>query len=85
MTRAIVKKEVTHQNIGGKEIIIDEKISEDLTPLKVFTEAKNGNIACFNFILRRDDFNPNFPHKIFYGKVGGLGYIVSNDELEFID
>lgn len=41
-----------------------------------------GNPACLNFIIRRHDFKPDFPHKLYYGKVGGLGYVVAEDEFE---
>ena len=39
-------------------------------------------MACYNFLRRRPDFNREFPHKLYYGKVDGLGYIVAEDELE---
>ena len=41
------------------------------------------NIACLNFVERRTDFNLDFAHKLYYGKVEGFGYIVSEDE--FVD
>lgn len=41
-----------------------------------------GNYACKNFMNRRKDFKYDFPYKIYYGKVGNLGYVVSEDELE---
>ena len=42
----------------------------------------SGNWACLNFTDRREDFDCNFPHKLYYGKVNGLGYVVAEDELE---
>lgn len=41
-----------------------------------------GNWACHNFVMRRDDFRHDFPYKLYYGKVGGLGYVVAEDEFE---
>lgn len=73
----IVDKKVTHQGIGGRPIVIEFAISAD----DVFDKAMSGNIACWNFTDRRSDFNYKFPHRLFYGKVGGLGYVVSEDEL----
>lgn len=74
----LVDKKVTHQGIGGRPIRIEFAVSAD----DVFDKAMSGNPACFNFVHRRDDFNYNgFPHRLFYGKVGGLGYVVSEDEL----
>ena len=79
----IIKKSVTHQNIGGKVFIVDEAITNTLTNDEVFENAMmNGNWACRNFIDRRKDFNCNFKYKLYYGKVDGLGYIVAEDEFE---
>jgi hypothetical protein len=77
-----IKNSVTHQDIGGKIFIIDEKITETLNNDEVFTQGMCGNWACYNFIQRRADFTRTFPHKLYYGKVDGLGYIVAEDELE---
>lgn len=78
-----IKKHIKHQGIGGKEIIIDENISSTLSPENVYDQAMIGNIACWNFIHRRHDFDYMlFEHKLYYGKVDGLGYIVAEDELE---
>ena len=41
---------------------------------------KHNNFATLNFILRRPDFDINFPYKLYYGKVGNLGYVVAEDE-----
>ena len=78
----IIKNEVTHQDIGGKEFIVDENITETLSNDEVFTQAVMGNWACKNFVDRRPDFNHNFDHKLYYGKVDGLGYIVAEDEIK---
>lgn len=81
-----IKRQVMHQEIGGKDIRIDWEVSRRLTPQSVFNRANNGNIACKNFIERRPDFNPEtFPYKLYYGKVGIYGYVVSEDELEELD
>ena len=73
-----IKDYVEHQNIGGKNIIIEK----ELTPDEVDHDAFNGNIACLNFCLRREDFLPEFDKKLYYGHVGNLGYVVCEDELE---
>lgn len=89
-----IKETVEHQNIGGKIILIDEKITEELSPVTVFMEAGCGNIACYNFVDRREDFRDCFsiegpelvfPYKLYYGKIDGLGYIVAEDELEEVE
>jgi len=77
-----IKTSVTHQGIGGCEFIVDEQISKTLTNDEVWDKAWGGNFACMNFVERRPDFNHKFPHKLYYGKVDGLGYIVSEDEFE---
>lgn len=78
-----IKKEITHQNIGGKEFIVDEGITRGLTNDNVIIAGTlEGNWACRNFINRRPDFNKDFPHKLYYGKVEGFGYVVAEDELE---
>lgn len=79
----IIKKSVTHQDIGGKVFIVDEAITNTLTNDEVFDNAiLNGNWACRNFIGRRKDFDSNFKYKLYYGKVDDLGYIVAEDEFE---
>lgn len=75
-----IKKTVTHQGIGGQEFIVDEYVTKTLTNDEVFNNGINGNPACLNFIMRRPDFNKLFPHKLYYGKVGNLGYVVAEDE-----
>lgn len=82
MEKRIIKKDVTHQGIGGKEFIVDEYVTNTLTNIEVFKNGMSGNPACLNFITRRPDFKYDFPHKLYYGKVGGLGYVVAEDEFE---
>lgn len=76
-----VKDHVEHQGIGGKEI----RIEFELTKFEVLERAVEGNWACFNFMKRRSDFKIDFPYKLYYGKVGGLGYVVAEDELEEVN
>lgn len=76
-----IKEYVTHQGIGGQEI----RIEMELTPDEVDERAMNGNIACFNFCMRRHDFLPEFNKRLYYGHVGNLGYVVCEDELEEIE
>lgn len=78
----VIKNEIKHQNIGGKEFIIDNNITKILSPEEIFKQAYSGNIACINFIQRRPDFNQNFKYKLYYGKVNGLGYIIAEDEFK---
>lgn len=81
MIKRKIKPHVTHQGIGGKEFIVDERITNTLSNISILEDSKN-NFACFNFVLRRPEFNIDFPYKLYYGKVDGLGYIVAEDELE---
>lgn len=77
-----VVSSVTHQGIGGKEIIIEREMTcKDLSTLCT--------IAVWNFLKRRPDLreyeNRNTP--IYYGHVQSkdgswLGYFVAADELE---
>lgn len=78
----VIKNEIKHQDIGGKEFIVDENITETLSPEEIFRQAYSGNFAYINFIKRRSDFDHNFEHKLYYGKVNGLGYIVAEDEFK---
>lgn len=78
-----ISKKVTHQDIGGKIINIDEDVSDILTKQEVWRLAEEGNPACFNFVMRRKDFDIlTWGNKLYYGHVDGLGYVVSEDELE---
>lgn len=79
----IIKETVKHQGIGGKIFYPLEL----LTAKKVDKEAMSGNIACFNFILRRQDINIDSRKDLYYGKVEVkpniyLGYVLCEDELE---
>jgi len=77
-----IKPHVLHQKIGGKDFIVDLPVTNTLTNDEVFNLGITGNPACYNFLRRRPDFNRDFKHKLYYGKVDGLGYIVAEDELE---
>lgn len=82
--RAIINKEVEHQGIGGKEIILEKKLLvKDFLDIK-FNEA---SVAMTNFIIRRLDFvdEKNEDKKVYYGHVGDLGYFVAEDEIEMIE
>ena len=82
MTIRRIKPHITHQGIGGKEIVIDFAVTNTLNNDEVFNNGISGNPACYNFLRRRPDFNRDFPYKLYYGHVGNLGYIVAEDELE---
>lgn len=81
MTIKRIKKKVKHQDIGGKDFIVDENITETLSNEYIINNYML-NYACHNFIHRRPDFDYDFPYKLYYGKINGLGYIVSEDEFE---
>lgn len=73
-----IKKCVDHQGIGGKEILIEK----ELLPDEVFEQSWAGNIACYNYCMRRPgNYLDNFGKKLYYGHVGNLGYVVCEDEL----
>lgn len=75
-----VKEEITHQGIGGKDFIIEEEWDIDDVLMKGICY---GNPACRNFIDRRGDEPLGVTRpRTFYGKVGNLGYVVAEDELE---
>lgn len=79
--KAIINKEVDHQGIGGKEIILEkELIVKDFLD----TNFNEMSIAMFNFINRRLDFinEENENKKVYYGHVENLGYFVAEDEIE---
>lgn len=75
----IIKKEISHQNIGGKEFVIEKEVNIDDV---IFEGCFGGNWACRNFLNRRTDAVGVTRPKVYYGKVGGLGYIVGEDEFE---
>ena len=76
-----IKETVTHQGIGGKYIEIEKRIFiADILD----TNFNDMNIAMVNFIGRRGMDLYTLPEstRVFYGHVDGLGYYVSEDELE---
>lgn len=76
-----ISNKVTYRDLGGEMFIVDEGITETLTNDKVFEMGMlHNNWACYNFIQRRRDFKHDFPYKLYYGKVDGLGYIMAEDE-----
>ena len=60
----VVKYNVKFDNIGGK-IFIREKV---ITPEEIEIEATKGNVACQDFIFRRDDFY-RLRKLCYYGKI----------------
>ena len=54
--RVLISNKVTHQNIGGKIGYIMKEVS----PKELESEIKNLNIACCNFMKRREDLFNNF-------------------------
>ena len=54
--RVLISNKVTHQNIGGKIGYIMKEIS----PKELESEMRNLNIACCNFMKRREDLCNNF-------------------------
>lgn len=80
-TEKRVRKDIKHQQIGGKVITLEFGLDLE----EVFHLAMSeGNWACVNFLDRRPDVDIHYNQNIYYGKVEGLGYIVSEDELEAI-
>ncbi len=79
-----IDKSIDHQGIGGKILRIDardQRITDDLTNEQVLKEE---NFATYNFVERRRDFDINFPYKLYYGHVDGLGYVLAEDEIKEI-
>ena len=54
--RVLISNKVTHQNIGGKIGYVMREIS----PKELENEMRNLNIACCNFMKRREDICNNF-------------------------
>lgn len=54
--RVLINNKVTHQNIGGKIGYVMKEIS----PKELESEIRNLNIACCNFMKRREDLCNNF-------------------------
>ena len=81
--KAIINKKVEHQNIGGKEIILEKELMvKDLLD----TNFNEMPVAMINFIKRRLDFidEKNEDKKVYYGHIGDFGYFVAEDEIEMI-
>lgn len=71
---------IDHQEIGGKEIIIEKEGTMDYI---LDMNCNDFTIAVHNFILRRDDiFTVDENMKIYYGHVNNLGYFVAEDEIK---
>ena len=86
--KAIISKYVKHQNIGGKEIIIEKELTgKDI----IDTDFSHMSIAMSNFIARRSDIflyesdEKIEKMKVYYGHVGNLGYFVFADEVRIIE
>ena len=78
-----LSKKMNHPDIACHDIEIDWNISRRLNAKTVWNRAMDGNIACYQFVKRRRDiFQTDNPPKLYYGKVGVLGYIVADDEFE---
>ena len=72
-----IKQAIDHQGIGGKEFIVEGEVPfSDIVEGAVF----RGNWACKNYLDRRENAVKVPRH--YYGKVGGLGYLVGCDEFE---
>ena len=54
--RVLISNKVTHQNIGGKIGYVMKEVS----PKELESEIRNLNIACCNFMKRREDLFNNF-------------------------
>lgn len=54
--KVLINNKVTHQNIGGKIGYVMKEIS----PKELESEIRNLNIACCNFMKRREDICNNF-------------------------
>jgi hypothetical protein len=82
--KARLTKNISHQNIGGKEILIERETTLDYFLDKDFDKMV---IAEMNFLTRRTDLltlSDETLNKIkaYYGHVGMLGYWVCEDEIE---
>ena len=53
--RVLINNKVTHQNIGGKIGYVMKEVS----PKELESEIRNSNIACCNFMKRREDLCNN--------------------------
>lgn len=71
------------RKLAGKPFRVDFEVSHD----EVDERAMQGNPACLNFCLRRNDFTYEFNKKLYYGHIidnegYDLGYVMCEDELE---
>ena len=84
MKKARINKNVEHQGIGGKEIIIERELTIDDI---LDTNFDKMTIAMYNFIMRRNDLleEKYGKRKVYYGHVGILGYFVADDEIKESD
>lgn len=73
-----IKKDFKYRDLGGKTIDIEYTISN----FDIVKKLSEGDWICYNFIDRRPDFDAWFTHTLYYGKVDGMSYIISEDELE---
>ena len=73
-----IKEDIKCDLIGGKTFNIERELSS----YEVYDGSKKGNVACYNFCIRRVDFFPGFKKKLYYGHIGFLGYVICEDELE---
>mgnify|MGYP001738542546 CR=1 FL=1 len=74
--KATIKKEVKHQEIGGKEIILEREMFFEEAPLTI----------AFNNYVQRKGRVVESDKKIYYGHIKSgdfyLGYFVDDDDLE---
>ena len=55
-----IKKDIKYNLISGKTF----NIEIELSTYEVYDGSKKGNVACYNFCIRRGDFFPGFKKKI---------------------
>lgn len=88
LIRKVKKDFVYKDNLGVRDLAGREfNVDFELTPYEVDSKAMGGNMACFNFVYRRDDFTYDFNKKLYYGHITDdngfrLGYVMCEDELE---
>ena len=71
--RVLINNKVTHQNIGGKI----GYIMREINPKELESEIRNLNIACCNFMKRREDLCNNFLNN---GILDDVAYFCINEE-----
>ena len=73
-------KNIDHQGIGGKYIVLDRY---GLMSYLIDKPLHEMTIAEYNYIKRRKDlYDLPDETKLYYGHVGTLGYFVSEDEID---